>query len=83
MIVEVFRTNVEHPEHAGMLLDEIHAVFPDYLANFDLQDCDKILRVESSSGAVQADQLLALLKRYGFDGEVLSDDKPVDQMFQY
>jgi hypothetical protein len=82
-MVEVFKTNVQHPDHAKMLIDEIHATFRNYTANFDLEDCDRILRVKCSRNFVEAFALLELLKKYGFDGEVLSDDKPVDEILQF
>ena len=81
-MVEVFKTNVQHPDHARVLIEEIHAAFRNYSANFDLEDCDKILRIESSKSFVEASPLLALLNRFGFEGEVLSDDKPVNEILR-
>lgn len=83
MMVEVFKTNVQHADQARVLVDEIHATFPGYTANFDLEDCDKILRVKSSGNLVEAFPLVELLKKYGFDGEVLSDEKPVNEFLQF
>jgi hypothetical protein len=73
-MVEVFKTNVQHPEHADRLLDQIHHAFVDYTATFDLEDCDKILRVECPSGPVQACGLIELLQDCGCKAEVLPDD---------
>lgn len=75
MVVEVFKTNVSYADHAKMLVDQIHLHFSDYTANFDLEDCDRILRVVSGN-EIQVHALLSLLKNYGFDAEVLSDDIP-------
>ena len=83
MMVEVFKTNVQNSVHAKMLIDAIHATFQNYTANFDLEDCDRILRVKSSRNFVEAFRVLELLKRYGFDGEVLADDKPVNEILQF
>ena len=83
MIIEVFKTNVRYPDHAKMLIDQIHETFIDYTANFDLEDCDKILRVESSKGFIQVPRLISLFKKFGFDAEVLSDDIPVNEVLQY
>ena len=47
MRVEVFATNVEQVSQAAHLIEMLHGIFPDYLINFDLDDCDRILRVES------------------------------------
>lgn len=82
-MVEVFKTNVQHSDHAKMLIDEIHAVFQNYTANFDLEDCDRILRVKSSRSFVDSFRVLELLKTYGFDGEVLPGDKPVMSFYNF
>ena len=76
-MVEVFKTNVEQPGHANMLLDQIHKTCADYTANFDLEDCDKILRVKSRSGLIEPPLLITLLDNFGFTAEVLSDEIPV------
>jgi hypothetical protein len=76
-MVEVFKTNVIDAGHASMLVEQIHQSFIDYKANFDLEDCDKILRVKSFSGSVQPFLLINLLKELGFDAEVLPDDFPL------
>ena len=76
-MVEVFKTNVEDPAHAILLVDQIHKNFTGYKANFDLQDCDNILRVEYKSGEVQSSRVVELLKDFGFEVEVLPDVLPV------
>lgn len=73
-MVEVFKTNVEDCEHAGVLLDRIHTSFAFYRANFDLDDCDRILRVECKTGVVDAEGIVQLLDEYGYEGEVLEDE---------
>ena len=72
-MIEVFKTNVENYDQAIMLLDNIHQTFAGYHANFDLQDCDKILRVKSNS-LVEADGLINFLKDFGFHAEILPDE---------
>jgi hypothetical protein len=76
MMVEVFKTDVKDRDHADMLVDEIHKTFCDYTANFDLDDCDRILRVKSTAGNIQASSLIGLLNDCGFHAEVLPDDSP-------
>ncbi|MGV3585835.1 MAG: hypothetical protein ACO1OF_02435 [Adhaeribacter sp.] len=73
-MVEVFKTNVENPGQAHMLLDQIHRHFRNYKANFDLDDCDKILRVKSDSEFIQPAALINLLQDLGFKAEVLPDE---------
>ena len=72
-MVEVLKTNVRDQDHATILLDLIHQTFRDYKANFDLEDCDKILRVASTTGFIQAACLIKLLQEFGFYAEVLPD----------
>lgn len=72
--VEVFKTNVTERGHANMIIERIHHAFTDYKANFDLEDCDKILRVKSLSGKVSPSRLIALLGKLGFYAEVLPDN---------
>lgn len=72
-MVEVFRTNVKARRHARCLLAQIHARFHGYRANFDLEDCDQILRVESQGEFIQPGSLIRLLQEEGFQAEVLPD----------
>ncbi|HEV8283640.1 MAG TPA: hypothetical protein VGQ09_04980 [Chitinophagaceae bacterium] len=54
-MVEVFKTNVENKNQAEQILKVLKKNFPRLKINFDLDDCDKILRVEGenlSSGAI-------------------------------
>ena len=73
-MIEVFKTNVDHPGQAKMLTDVIRLRFDGYLATFDLEDCDRILRIESRTNAVSTTALVELLRDFGFRAEVLSDD---------
>jgi hypothetical protein len=74
-MIEVFKTNVTQRDQANRLLDRIHQTFDGYTANFDLDDCDCILRVKSGKGLVQSNELILLLKEYGFDAEILADNE--------
>ncbi len=71
MNVEVFKTNVGDPEQARMLIDQIQQSFMGYIANFDLEDCDKILRVKYTTGLIDPSPLIKLLNDFGFDAEIL------------
>ena len=74
MVVEVFKTNVIDPGQARMLVDHIHKSFRDYKANFDLEDCDNILRVITATGFIRASCLINLLNELGFEAEVLPEE---------
>jgi hypothetical protein len=72
-MVEVFRTDVNDSDQAVVLLDVIHKTFHDYRANFDLEDCDRILRVKCM-GSIDSYHIISLLKKCGCRAEVLPDD---------
>jgi hypothetical protein len=75
-MVEVFKTNVKEQEQATMLIGRIHSAFSGYEANFDLEDCDKVLRVKCTLGHIQPLPLIRFLNEFGFDAEVLPDSGP-------
>jgi hypothetical protein len=68
-MVEVFKTNV-HKQHAQTVIEILSIYFPDCKINFDLSDCDKILRVEGKD--IQAEIIIELLNKKRFQCEVLS-----------
>ncbi len=78
-MIEVFITNVIQVSHASMLVEKIHQQFTGCKANFDLHDCDNILRVCSKSGPVPVTSIIDLLKENGFEASVLPDIKPVEK----
>ncbi len=73
-MVEVFKTNVTDQNQASILIDEIHKTFVHYIANFDLEDCDHILRVKCDTSAIEPSAVINLLKAFGYYAEVLQDD---------
>lgn len=81
MRIEVFKTNVKDADQARGIVDLIHGGFGEYTANFDLDDCDKILRVVSESAAIDSLLLMNLLKHLGVDAEVLADEIP--EIFEF
>ena len=62
--------------HAELLVNQVQKAYPGYTANFDLSDCDKVLRVKSVIGPVQPQIIIDLLKQFGFCSEVLPDQPP-------
>ncbi len=74
-MVEVFKTNVCELYQAEMLLDKMRQQFNEYHVNFDLEDCDKILRVEHAlKEPVKVLMVMDLIKELGFSIELLPDD---------
>jgi hypothetical protein len=70
MIVEVFKTNVDEVELSELLIQQLEDHFPDSLINFDMEDCDKILRVEASM--VAPEKIIQILNSNGYSCEVLT-----------
>ncbi|MFD0941715.1 hypothetical protein [Pedobacter boryungensis] len=73
-MVEVFKTDVVNCNDAQKLIDQLHENFNGYLANFDLEDCDLILRIECSTSLINAKSIIQFLKERGFHAEVLPDN---------
>ncbi len=80
-MIEVFKTNVEDCDQSKMLIELIHNTFAGYKANFDLTDCDNILRIQSTNGEVQSHLLISLLQRQGFEAAVLPDEVIATDIF--
>ncbi|MBA3680917.1 MAG: hypothetical protein H0W73_07085 [Bacteroidetes bacterium] len=74
-MVEVFKTNVNEPYHAEIILRFIHKSFLQYNASFDLEDHDKILRVQSG-GNIETERLMNFILELGFQIEILPDEIP-------
>jgi hypothetical protein len=70
-IVQVFKTNVNDPSQANMLCELVQTEVTVHRANFDLEDCDKIFRVESTANIDE--KIVALLHLHGFMCEELPD----------
>ena len=68
-MVEVFRTNVRQKRQAKKLLGVRSKQFPMLKINFDLEDCDKILRVEGSN--VRQEKIARLVTENGYCCDVL------------
>ena len=70
-MVEVFKTNVQHRELAEQLASVLHGRIDFCKINFDLEDCDKILRVEGKQVCVET--IIEILNTHGLQCEVLTD----------
>jgi len=68
-MVEVFKTNVQKKIQSKILLCILSEAFPSFKINFDLSDCDKVLRVEGDN--MEALRIIILVKEYGFKCEIL------------
>ena len=71
--VEVFKTNVQHEKDARIIIHRLEEQFPETVVNFDLEDCDKVLRVACRDQILQTQKIMAVVESYGFVLEPLSD----------
>lgn len=68
-MIEVFKTNIQSQYESKVILEELNFQFPDYAINFDLEDCDKILRVEATT--IQLNAIIEILKNKNFNCQIL------------
>ncbi|MES2688909.1 MAG: hypothetical protein V4658_00815 [Bacteroidota bacterium] len=68
-MVEVFKTNVQDNIDAANLAKVLLGIFPHSKINFDLEDCDSILRIENTSVCIES--VVFILQANGFVCEVL------------
>lgn len=68
-IVEVFKTNVNKEDEAKDLIAKLSSHFPQCKINFDLEDCDKILRVEGKQ--ILPEKIVEVINGNGYQCNVL------------
>ncbi len=68
-MIEVFKTDVQRKRIAKGIMVELLELLPQAKISFDLDDCDKILRIESEQLCVE--KIIELVKGRGFSCEVL------------
>ena len=68
-MVEVFKTNVNDVELAQLLINQLLDYFSFGRVNFDLDDCDKILRIEGE--LIQPEKVIEVVSDHGYYCQVL------------
>lgn len=68
--IEVFKTNITHPSVANDVIESLIKILPECRINFDLHDCDNILRIESLE-ILCTDKIKEHLHKIGFRAELL------------
>lgn len=68
-MVHVFKTSVGSKGEILKLMPKLNNLAPDVKWNFDLEDCDNILRIDSQQ--VIPEEVINLLKIYQFECEEL------------
>jgi len=67
-MVEVFKTNVQERK-APILLAALSNAFPGCRINFDLEDCDRVLRIEGTDFCNEA--IISMLNAHNCICEIL------------
>jgi len=68
-MIYVFKTSVKTKIQAKKLQPQIGKILPKAKANFDLNDCDKVLRIDSDENIILP--IIHLLRNHNFDCEEL------------
>ena len=72
-MVEVFKTSIQDLQQAGIVKQLLLVQNPLLEINFDLEDCDKILRIKNIEKAIDISSVLKVLNETGIYVEVLAD----------
>ncbi|GGD59016.1 hypothetical protein GCM10011514_23740 [Emticicia aquatilis] len=70
-MIEVFKTDIRNKTTAKAILKILKQSFPSENFNFDLNDCDKILRTECNDNISQ--QIIEVINNQGFRCEILEE----------
>lgn len=65
MNIAVYKTDIDTKEAAEPIISSIQHQIGECEVNFDLEDCDKVLRVVSLNGPVDKSTLENIFKRFG------------------
>jgi len=68
-MVEIFKTDVYDVMQAEQIIVLLNQHFPAFMINFDLHDCDKILRVKGES--IPVNEIVDIVSSNGFHCSVL------------
>jgi hypothetical protein len=72
-MVEIFKTNVTNKRVASSLLKSLHQQLPACRFNFDLDDCDRILRAESECLVAEITKIIQIVKEQNIEIRLFED----------
>lgn len=72
-MIEIFKTDVRHKDAKKQVLTAIKQQFPGVVATLELEDNDRILRVVGAWAPVCIAGVIDLVKKQGFECELLHD----------
>jgi hypothetical protein len=68
-MVEVFKTNVRSIREAKFIIQKLAEEFPKHKMNFDLSDCDRILRVQGQN--ILENKIISIVTALDYKCEIL------------
>jgi len=71
--VEIFKTNVCNANQSARVIQLLSERFLEYEVNFDLDDCDQILRIETAFGEINNAKIKQVLASAGYSCQELPD----------
>lgn len=72
-MVEIFRTDVKSKRLAGKILKALQLNLPAFHFNFDLDDCDRILRVQSNGLPFEYSRIMQIVRGHEVEISVLEE----------
>ncbi|MGJ1433016.1 hypothetical protein ACR79M_15690 [Sphingobacterium spiritivorum] len=67
MMIKVYKTDVANSDMAYLIVQQLLKKYPGFAINFDLMDCDNVLRVEGQS--FRMDDIVSFLNKIGYNCE--------------
>ena len=69
-MIEIFKTNVQLQRDALLIVTNLEKKLSNTKINFDMEDCDKILRIEGTSKSKNK-FIISYLHQLGYNCEIL------------
>lgn len=63
-MIHIFKTDVHCQQDANKIIDALFKIYPEYIINFDLEDCDNILRIEGAK--ITTNTIINCLELFGY-----------------
>lgn len=75
-MIEIYKTNIIKIDQAKQVYNHLIESFANYKIDFDLEDCDRILRIDTFEEELNQEAILKIVFDLGFYIEVLADEIP-------
>ena len=72
-MIEVFKTKVTSKKQAQRVARQLLQELPGLHVHFDLEDVDKVLRVETSTDYLDTQQIVSAVEQMGFGCALMED----------